>query len=92
MHRPPADQLDPSTWIDEQRAGRGGNIFAAILEASRQIREGRQGLSQAWIDRREQRVASIKEEAAQYDAKAEVITSEPATPSFNQLMDRWNRS
>lgn len=83
--------LDPSTWIDEQCAAgdRRGNIFEDILEASRRVRAGRQGLSQAWIDRRNARVADIRAEAAEADAKMDCRDNDAALPTFSQMVDRW---
>lgn len=94
MHRPAARKLNPSGWIDEQRAAGDarGNIFLDILSASREHRMGRQGLSQAWIDRRNARVEDVRREAAEADSKVELLENRTAVPSFSDMVDRWKAS
>ena len=79
---------DPKNWIDVQRdaGSKRGNIYTDILRESARVRAERQGLSQAWVDRRVAAVEGIKTEAAQHDAD---VANERAVRTFDEMVARW---
>lgn len=83
-------QFHPTTWIDEQRAGRGGNVFDSILAASASIRRGQTAKADYRTERRIAGVHQIRLDALEHDRAVDPRGVNAAgTPTFGQLVQRW---
>lgn len=84
-------RLDPTTWIDDQRAAGNarGNVFKDILAACETHRAARaHGSEDGLYGRRVDRVKEMKAQAAKFDAAIEPFTRVKEVPTFSEWQAR----
>lgn len=89
-------QFHPTTWVDRQRQGLGGNVFEEILKAADSIRRGQTAKADYRAEQRIAEVHEIKRAASHYDnavvggtvMNVQTLCGEKI-PTFGQMVHRW---